>query len=103
MEYAHTVVYCILDLLSRGGEFNRPVHIINIEIKDNHEEALIAGKAMLELATAVSRAVFYRYEMFINVHLKIEASDDIDEDIDVILETQQQKHPHNILHAVAFY
>jgi len=28
-----------------------------MEIKDNHEEALIAGKAMLDLAAAVSGTV----------------------------------------------
>lgn len=46
----------VIDLMMRGGEFNKPVHIINMEIKDNHEEALIAGKAMIDLAEAVSQS-----------------------------------------------
>ncbi|KAF8639704.1 hypothetical protein AX17_000966 [Amanita inopinata Kibby_2008] len=73
------------DLMGRGGEFNKPVHVINMEIKDNHEEALIAGKAMLDLAAAM------------------EATDDIDESIDQILQVQQENHPHSLIHAVAYY
>ena len=73
------------DLFNRGAELNRPVHVINVEIKDNHEEAVAAGKAILDLAEA------------------IRAASDVDEQMDAILETHQAKHPHAILHTVAYY
>ena len=40
-----------LDLLSRPtySESALPVHIINVDIKDNHEEALLGGQAILKL------------------------------------------------------
>lgn len=44
------------DLLSRGAALNRPVHVFNVDIKDNHEEALVGGKAILELADALNGA-----------------------------------------------
>lgn len=56
------------DLLSKGGEMNRPVHVINIEIKDNHEEALVAGKAILELCTAVSTSIQISERMNYNIN-----------------------------------
>ncbi|KAK3330176.1 RNA polymerase II subunit A [Apodospora peruviana] len=43
------------DLLSRGSPLNRPVHVINIDIKDNHEEAAVGGKAMVDLANSLNK------------------------------------------------
>lgn len=44
------------DLLSRGSPLNRPVHVFNVDIKDNHEEALVGGRAILELANTLNTA-----------------------------------------------
>lgn len=42
------------DLMNRGGLLNRPVHVFNIDIKDNHEEALVGGRAILDLADSLN-------------------------------------------------
>jgi len=44
------------DLLSRGSPLNRPVHIINVDIKDNHEDSLIGGGGILDLADSLNKA-----------------------------------------------
>ncbi|RDW87555.1 transcription factor Ssu72-like protein [Coleophoma crateriformis] len=44
------------DLLNRGSPLNRPVHIINVDIKDNHEEALVGGRGILDLADSLNKA-----------------------------------------------
>ena len=44
------------DLLNRGSPLSRPVHVINMDIKDSNEEALNAGEAILDLANRLNNA-----------------------------------------------
>ena len=44
------------DLTNRNAPLNRLVHVINVDIKDNHEEAIIGGKGILELANMLTEA-----------------------------------------------
>lgn len=44
------------NLLERGGGLNRPVHVINVDIRDNAEEALVGGNAILDLANSLNEA-----------------------------------------------
>lgn len=42
------------DLLGRGGRRSSPVHVINVDIRDNHEDAVIGAKDILLLVDMVS-------------------------------------------------
>ena len=44
------------NLMERGSPLNRPVHVINVDIKDNHQEALVGGKAIVDLADTLNGA-----------------------------------------------
>lgn len=46
------------DLMNRGGQLNLIAHIINIDIKDDNENAKIGGRAILRLADMLRDKVF---------------------------------------------
>lgn len=44
------------NLIERGSPLNHPVHVINVDIKDNHQEAVVGGKAIVDLADTLNEA-----------------------------------------------
>ncbi|KAJ3022979.1 UNVERIFIED_CONTAM: RNA polymerase II subunit A C-terminal domain phosphatase [Siphonaria sp. JEL0065] len=73
------------EFLERGEKLNIPVHVINLEIRDNAEDALVGGKLFLELATLIEKSKDYEHEM----------TD--------ILESFQQRTKANILHSICYF
>ncbi|KAJ3158887.1 RNA polymerase II subunit A C-terminal domain phosphatase, partial [Geranomyces michiganensis] len=45
------------DLNNRAAELNRPVHLVNIEIQDNHQEAAVGGQLILQLVNMIAQSV----------------------------------------------
>lgn len=70
---------------SREAESETPVHVINMNVVDNPEDATIGAFLLCELAQ--------------HVH----SSDDLDNDIDDILQEFESKCEREILHTVLFY
>lgn len=73
------------DMESREKDDMTPVHIINIDIQDNHEEATIGAFMICDLVSMLSE------------------SDDLDNDIDEILQYFEPRVQRTILHTVNFY
>jgi len=76
----------IEDLESRESHGNQePVHVINIDIEDNHEEATIGAFLICDLCSMLAQ------------------SDDLDNDIDELLQEVESACQRTILHTVVFY
>lgn len=52
--YSFSYLCCSSDLNSREQETLQPVHVINVDIQDNHEEATLGAFLICELCQCVS-------------------------------------------------
>ncbi|XP_014666879.1 PREDICTED: RNA polymerase II subunit A C-terminal domain phosphatase SSU72-like [Priapulus caudatus] len=76
---------CVAELQQRDVEDNQPVHIVNIDIQDNHEEATIGAFLICELCQLMQEC------------------DDLDNEIDELLQDFESRCDRTILHTVCFY
>lgn len=59
MQNSHYKLLCFLsDLNSRGAQSYSPVHVVNLDIQDNHEEATLGAFLICEMCQAVSFKLF---------------------------------------------
>ncbi|KAF2317574.1 hypothetical protein GH714_024831 [Hevea brasiliensis] len=72
-------------LHSRDQAFMRSVLVINLEVKDNHEEAAIGAQLAFDLCQM------------------IEASDSWEDSIDEIIAAFETKHRRKLLYSISFY
>jgi RNA polymerase II subunit A C-terminal domain phosphatase SSU72 len=72
------------ELVLRTATDNTPVHVINIDIQDNHEEATVGAFKFLELATLLSQCK------------------DLDNEIDELVQDFEGRCERAILHTIAF-
>ncbi|KAF3785016.1 RNA polymerase II subunit A C-terminal domain phosphatase [Nymphaea thermarum] len=73
------------DLHNRDGLLMKPVLVINLDVKDNHEEAAIGGRLALDLCQ------------------ELEAVDSWEDKIDDILAAFERQHRRKLLYSIAFY
>ncbi|OJJ46974.1 hypothetical protein ASPZODRAFT_131890 [Penicilliopsis zonata CBS 506.65] len=85
------------DLMNKGSPLNRPVHVFNVDIKDNHEEASIGGRAILDLAMRLNEAATQERKANGSEGWENgagEARRSFDEKVPEILAAWQEKWPH---------
>lgn len=73
------------DFNQREQDSQTPVHIINIEVQDNHDEATLGAFLIYELCQLLENAT------------------DLEDDLDELLQEFEMRSERDILHSVCFY
>jgi RNA polymerase II subunit A C-terminal domain phosphatase SSU72 len=75
----------LADFDEKGGQCDEPVHVINMNVVDNPEDATIGAFLLCDLASLLS------------------SSEDLDNDIEEIIQEFESKAERELLHSVLFY
>ncbi|KPP67316.1 RNA polymerase II subunit A C-terminal domain phosphatase SSU72-like, partial [Scleropages formosus] len=92
------------DLNSREQETFQPVHVINVDIQDNHEEATLGAFLICELCQCVMKGLFCTsLTMRCPFSTQIQHTDDMENEMDELLQEFEEKSSRPFLHTVCFY
>ncbi|KAI4903947.1 hypothetical protein NFI96_016346, partial [Prochilodus magdalenae] len=92
------------DLNSREQETLQPVHVINVDIQDNHEEATLGAFLICELCQCVSiTGRVFTASLRTHGGTAIQHTDDMENEIDELLQEFEEKSSRPFLHTVCFY
>ena len=87
---------------SRDSVSETPVHVINMNVVDNPEDATIGAFLLCELAKTLTSRL--RFQIFSSKFFKgFFFSDDLDNDIDDIIQDFEGNCEREVLHTVLFY
>ena len=75
----------VIEFFESKGNSSVPVHIINIDVTDNHDEAVKGAFIICDLVTQLAKA------------------SDLDNEIDEILAEVEEETNKNFLHCIMFY
>lgn len=111
--------FAVLDLNSREQETLQPVHVINVDIQDNHEEATLGAFLICELCQCVSVSHQHVVNAALPTHsssktssflnalpfltLQIQHTEDMENEIEELLQEFEEKSNRPFLHTVCFY
>ncbi|XP_055844985.1 RNA polymerase II subunit A C-terminal domain phosphatase SSU72 [Episyrphus balteatus] len=75
----------VLEYMATRDTMNKPVHTFNIDIEDNHEEALLGAFLIADMINMMTK------------------STDLDNEIDELLQDFETRRGRSVLHTVLFY